>query len=152
MGGMNTKHRLMFVALGVLALAGCERRKTTTGTDEQSMPREPSPRVELPAIGGGPVAVDYALSKIVDARCDREMRCGNVGGAQRFADRGACVSQVKKDFAEALDAVDCAGGVDSTRLDECLTDARREDCNNPFDTIGRVASCRTSNICHHLER
>lgn len=145
---MKTKHGLMLFTVGALAIAGCERRdRTITGENRPAAPgNEPAA-----GTGGGPVAIDQALSKIVEARCDREMRCGNVGADQKFVDRNACISQVKKDFADGINADDCPAGVDSKELDECLTDARKEDCNNPFDTIGRVAACRTSDICRHVK-
>lgn len=152
---MTTKHSLIMVGLlGALAIAGCERKSEKTGAGTYSTPT--TSERDLPpkgneAVGGGPLAIDQALSKIVEARCDREMRCGNVGADKKFADRNVCVTQVKKDFADGLNADDCPAGVDQKELEECLTDARKEDCNNPFDTIGRVAACRTSDICRHVK-
>jgi len=150
---MMTKHPLILLfVLGAVAVAGCERKSSRT--DESMAPppesRELTPKTEE-AVGGGPLAIDQALDKIVDARCDREMRCGNVGADKKFSDRASCNSQVKKDFASGINAEDCPAGVDAKELDECLSDARKEDCNNPFDTIGRVAACRTSDICRHVK-
>src|SRR3990167_3906240 len=148
---MMTKHSLMLFVLGTLAFAGCERKSDrtgnyttapTTGTPTTSE-RDLMPKGDE-AVGGGPIAIDMALDKIVAARCDREMRCGNVGADKKFSDHNACNSEVKKQFADGINSEDCPAGVDSKELEECLTDARKEDCNNTFDTIGRVAACRTS--------
>lgn len=140
----------MLFVLGALAVVGCERKDRSTDQSMAPMKGDLPPKNDE-AVGGGPVAIDQALSRIVDARCDREMRCGNVGDGKKFTDRPACQSQVKKDFADGINAEDCPAGVDAKELDECLTDARKEDCNNPFDTIGRVAACRTSDICRHTK-
>lgn len=153
---MDTKTTLFVFALGALAIAGCERKSERT-TEISTAPAEPRPADrDLPPkgdepVGGGPLAIDSAINKIVAARCDREMKCGNVGADKKFTDNSACVASVGKEFADDLNAEECPAGVDSKELDECLTEARNEDCANPFDTIGRVAACRTSDICRHVK-
>ena len=42
---------------------------------------------------------------------------------------------------------ECPRGVDSKELDECLESIKTESCNNPIDTISRLAACRTSDLC-----
>ena len=160
MKAINTLTRCaMVAALGTLALVGCERRedkynRTTVVTPVESpktADRDLPPKGDELDVGGGPIEISAALSKIVGARCDREMKCGNVGADKKYSDRNACTASVKKDFADGINAEDCPAGVDSKELDECLTEARNEDCANPFDTIGRVAACRTSDICRHVK-
>ena len=46
-----------------------------------------------------------------------------------------------------LNAKDCPYGVDQKELNECLEAIRKEECNNPLDTISRLAACRTSDMC-----
>jgi hypothetical protein len=147
-------------ALGAFALAGCERRENRY----ESPSAGPAAPVDHPrtadrdiwpkndeAVGGGPVELGNAVDRIVGARCEREMRCGNVGADKKFSSQGSCVADVKKDFSDDINAEDCPAGVDSKELNECLTEARNEDCANPFDTIGRVAACRTTDICRHVK-
>lgn len=146
-------------ALGAIALAGCERKedkynRTTVVTPVESPKtgdRDLPPKGDELGTGGGPVEMSMALDQIVGARCDREMKCGNIGGDKKFADRNACMTEVKKEFSDDINADECPAGVDSKELSECLTEARNEDCANPFDTIGRVAACRTSDICRHVK-
>ncbi len=159
---MNTFKTLtrcaVVAALGALALAGCERKEDKYNRTTVVTPVE-SPKTsdrDLPpkggeGVGGGPVEISTALDQIVNARCDREMKCGNIGADKKFSDRNACVTEVKKDFSDDINADDCPAGVDKKELSECLTEARNEDCANPFDTIGRVAACRTSDICRHVK-
>jgi len=160
---MTTIHSLtraaLVAALGTLALVGCERRenkynRTTVVTPVESpktSDRDLPPKGDELGVGGGPVEISMAVDKIVGARCDRELKCGNVGGDKKFADRNACIASVNKDFADDLNAEDCPAGVDAKELSECLTEARNEDCANPFDTIGRIAACRKSDICRHVK-
>ncbi|MBI2393570.1 MAG: hypothetical protein HYV09_28590 [Deltaproteobacteria bacterium] len=150
---MDSKSTLFVFALGALAIAGCERKSERT-TDISTAPAEP--RRDLPPksdepVGGGPIAIDQAINKIVGARCDREMKCGNIGPDKKFSDQNSCMVTVGKDFGDDINADECPAGVDTKELDECLTEARNEDCKNPFDTIGRVAACRTSDICRHVK-
>jgi hypothetical protein len=156
---MMTKNLLccaVFVAAPI-ALGGCERRETrTTTTESPPVAAPPTVRRDLPpmsdelGIGGGPVAIHDAIERIVGARCEREMRCGNVGADKKFSDDSNCRSEVMKDFHDDLNAEECPAGVDAKELNECLTEARNEDCGNPFDTIGRVVACRTSDICRNV--
>jgi hypothetical protein len=140
---MASKYAYGIVAVAVFAVAGCERRS------QEITPPTPA---EAPK-GGGPVSlvkpytVDESLSKIAEARCDREQTCNNIGADKKFADRTACVDKVRKDFADELNVKDCTAGVNVKELDECLAAARAEECKNPFDKLSRVAACRTSDIC-----
>jgi len=159
---MNTSTLMrgaLVAALGAVALVGCERRddkynRTTVVTPVESpktVDRDLPPKGNDLGVGGGPVEISMALDKIVGARCDREMKCGNVGGDKKFSTRDACMSEVKKEFSDDINAEECPAGVDGKELSECLTEARNEDCANPFDTIGRVAACRTSDLCRHVK-
>lgn len=42
------------------------------------------------------------------------------------------------------------GGIVLKEFDECLEEVRNEDCDAPFNTLGRIAACRESDICKSL--
>jgi len=88
-----------------------------------------------------------AARNIADARCDREVKCNNVGADKKYASDAACEDQIRADWANDLNAYDCPGGVVDKELEECLNAIRNEDCNSPFDTLGRVSECMASQIC-----
>lgn len=149
---MKSIHILPVVAL--IATAGCERKQERyepLTIDEKRADRDLTPKGDDLAVGGGPIAFNNAIDKLAEARCDRELKCGNVGADKKFADRMACTAAVKKSFADELNAEDCPAGIDSKELNECLHEARNEDCKNPFDKIGRLAACRTSDMCRHVK-
>lgn len=97
----------------------------------------------------GPTRMDFraALNEIAQARCSREARCNNVGEGRRYMSEQACRTVVVNDFARDLNAAECNAGIDRGELTECMNDIRAEDCNNPLDTLSRVAACRTSDLC-----
>ena len=133
---------LLFAAgLGVLVTA-CERREDgkALGTERKST----SPAVDKSS------SVNAAIDSIAAARCDREARCNNVGANKDFDSHDQCVAKVKSDKREDLNAKDCPGGIDQKELSECLEETRNSDCNNPFDELGRMTACRTSDLCRHL--
>lgn len=88
-----------------------------------------------------------ALNNIAEARCDREQRCNNVGQGRRYESSQTCRATVRNDFSRDLNSSECQGGIDRAELSECMSDIRTEDCNNPIDTLSRLAACRTSDLC-----
>ena len=116
-------------------------------TDERRDDRRVRP------IGGGPnepalrATPTSALASIATARCDREVRCGNVGVREKFRTRATCVAEMKRDRRDDLNSDVCTGGIREKELNDCLTSIRDEDCGNPLDSIARLNACRTSNFC-----
>jgi len=123
------------LGVGVLSIAGCNR--------------QPRDRVGDPddTHVAASRATRSAVRSIADARCDREARCKNIGADAKFASRNACLERVKEDWAADLNAHECPHGVREVELDECLQDIRDEECGNPFDSLDRLFSCGTAEIC-----
>lgn len=137
--------RLAVPALCIVAAVGCKRDHVTErerGTAEQE-------RTGTTTVTGAHtgVANESAIDRIVTARCAREATCNNVGPDKHYASRDVCSQKIKADMRDDLSAKDCPRGIDQKELDECLDSIRKEDCNNPIDTIGRLAACRTSDLC-----
>ncbi|HVU02772.1 MAG TPA: DUF6184 family natural product biosynthesis lipoprotein [Polyangiaceae bacterium] len=91
--------------------------------------------------------VGAARDDIVAARCDREVRCSNVGDGKSYEDRQACVRSLEGKTGDDLDANACSNGIDQPKLADCLAKIRAEDCGNPIDSLSRFAACRTGEIC-----
>jgi hypothetical protein len=122
---------------GLLLAVGCKDRRsdnevghtTTTGASIAS------------------VSNDLAVSRIVASRCAREATCNNVGVDKRYQNTAGCTAKIRSDMKDDLNAKDCPYGVDQKQLNECLSAIRKEECNNPLDTITRLNDCRTSGMC-----
>jgi hypothetical protein len=89
-----------------------------------------------------------ARESISDARCTREEGCGNIGESKKYSSREDCLSRIRADWKDDLNARECPNGVNQSELDECLKAIRTEDCGNPFDTLNRLAACTKNQICN----
>ncbi|MDB5216486.1 MAG: hypothetical protein JWO86_4413 [Myxococcaceae bacterium] len=99
----------------------------------------------------GTISNDLAVSRIVAARCARETSCNNVGPDKHFVDHDVCAREVHAKIASDLDRNQCPRGIDSPAVDKCMDAIRAESCNNPIDTISRLAACRSSDMCLKAE-
>ena len=94
-----------------------------------------------------PSAPASARDSIAEARCAREQHCDNIGENKKFSSQQDCLTRIRADWKDDLNARECPSGINQQQLNECLTAVRSEDCGNPFDTLGRVAACTKGQIC-----
>jgi hypothetical protein len=87
------------------------------------------------------------VNQIAEARCAREAKCGNIGVDKEYASTDLCRQKIGIDWSDEISAYDCPAGVVQKELNECLEAIKGEECNSPFDTLGRVVACRSSDIC-----
>ena len=130
-----------FGLIGLAVAVGCDRESTTETSKTRLTSANPSAPVS-------PASID-ALAL---ARCDREQRCENIGEGRRFANRDACLNDIRSKGDDTLTTSSCPGGVDTERLQACLDQVRTERCDNPLDTLGRLYACRTSSLCPYDTR
>jgi len=90
---------------------------------------------------------ETAIERIVAARCARETACNNIGSDKHFTNHDVCARELRSKIGEDLKGTECPRGIDTKELDECMESIRTESCNNPIDTISRLAACRTSDMC-----
>ncbi|MDI1478202.1 DUF6184 family natural product biosynthesis lipoprotein [Polyangium sp. y55x31] len=120
---------LLFVVLGTgVALGACSRENRALGE---------SPRRD----------VVRALQSLADARCDRAMRCNQIGGGQRYASRDACIQSVRQSERQEMNLYGCSKGIDQEELSECLNEINTANCDAAFDALSQMADCRPSDMC-----
>ena len=105
--------------------------------------REPQPAGNAPARTTNALAV----SSIATARCDRELKCKNIGTNKTYLSTNECVTKMQNDKRTGLNADECPGGVSDKDLSSCLKAIRDEDCGNPLDAISRLTACRAGALC-----
>ena len=88
-----------------------------------------------------------AVSSVATARCDRELKCKNVGPNEKYTSTDECVTKLQNDKRVDLNAQECPGGVSDHNLTSCLKSIREENCGNPLDSISRLTACRASALC-----
>jgi hypothetical protein len=81
------------------------------------------------------------------SRCQREQACDNVGPDKKYLSAGDCLTRIRSDWKDDLNARECPGGVNQHQLDQCLSKIRAEDCGSPFDTLSRLTECTAGQIC-----
>lgn len=147
------KKTFLVPALCLVAVAACNRDRDRVDVDRHEgrvtvdTNRDKSGTTTVTGANVGTVNNEGAIDRIVAARCAREAACNNVGADKHFATRDACSVKLKADMRDDLNAKDCPRGIDAKELNECLVEIKNEDCNNPIDMIGRLAACRTSDLC-----
>ena len=134
--------RRMVAALATLSFV------TVAGACKRAPP-PPPPESTTTTSAASPAAQRFntEIERLALARCRRESRCRNIGPNHRYKSVDHCVTTVRSELAEELNAWDCPGGINRSELTKCLTTIQTEDCGNPLDTIGRLIACRSSDLC-----
>jgi hypothetical protein len=129
----NTSTRLpalLIVVLGAIGIGACDRENRAHG-------EAPSPEIAR------------ALQSVADARCDRALRCNQIGPDQKWATQDSCVASVRQKEREDINLYACPGGIDQKELSECLREIRNADCLSALDALEQMAACRASDLCLH---
>jgi hypothetical protein len=162
-----TFQRTLSFALGIVALSACDRRSDTPRSERaapESVVRDDRADRDDRDTNVGSRAADRdrdqtsermvpasrvlpAASSIAEARCAREQKCNSIGADRKYSSMSDCLTRVRNDWKDELNARECPRGSDQKELNECLAEIRDEDCNNPLDSLGRIAACTAAQIC-----
>lgn len=140
---MTQFNKLAVCAAGALlsCLIGCsksqDREPATARSEDTGLPASMAPAARTRS----------AAEQIAQARCEREQTCGNIGKDQTYSSSQDCLTRIRNDWRDDLNARECPGGVNEHELSECLQQVRAEACSNPFDTLARVTECTSGQIC-----
>ena len=145
---MRLAQTSLLAVLFVTAL-GCTRTKTVDrdGLAEPPSFESPTGTTTLTGANIGSLSNGLAIERLVTARCARETACNNVGGEKRFTNYDLCTSELRSSVGKDLEPSECKRGMDEDALDKCMDAIRSESCNNPIETLQRLATCRTSALC-----
>jgi hypothetical protein len=91
-----------------------------------------------------------AVDAITNARCDHELKCGNIAAAEDFQSRDHCLQVMRADANDELSDSDCRDGVAQRELQECLSEIANEDCGgvaSVLDDVDTFISCRSGSLC-----
>jgi hypothetical protein len=130
----------------------------TTGATDKSGAGDPSTaggdKAGTTTVTGadlGALSSDLAIERIAAARCARETACNNVGADKHFVDHDACARAIRSKLGTDLQPSACPSGIDAEATDRCMEAIRTESCNNPVDTLSRLAACRSSDLCRQSD-
>jgi Family of unknown function (DUF6184) len=108
-----------------------------------SNPPPSSPGVTSAQMTDGP----SAAARLSDATCKHAAACNEIGGSKTYVSRDACMSETRGKLENALRSADCPRGVDTTRLNACLSEVAAESCTGVGSGFGRMMSCKTGALC-----
>lgn len=128
---------------GAVMLAGAGLSAAACGGDD-APPMTPASRVEprLSAL--------EAVDAITNARCDHELKCGNIAATEDFQSRDHCLQVMRADANDELSGSECRNGVAQRDLQECLNEIANEDCGgvaSVLDNVDTFMSCRSGSLC-----
>jgi len=88
-----------------------------------------------------------AAGKLADAYCKHAQACNEIGGSRTYSSKTACLDQNRGKGLNDLRASECPRGVDSTRLEACVTAIAAEACSGMGSGFSRSMQCSTSELC-----
>jgi hypothetical protein len=88
-----------------------------------------------------------AVTSLAAERCDRELRCKNIGAKEKYKNRADCIAEMERDKRDDLNSDVCPGGIRQKELNDCLQAIHDEACGNPLDALTRLTACRSGNLC-----
>lgn len=137
---MKISFKTMLCSVSFALLAACSKsndRPASAVNGEPVTAQNPTPASSTRS----------ATESIAMSRCQREQSCNNVGADKKYSSASDCLTRIRADWKDDLNARECPGGINQVQLDECLTKIRNEDCSSPFDTLSRVTECTAGQIC-----
>jgi hypothetical protein len=88
-----------------------------------------------------------SAARLADAKCKHAVECNEIGGDRTYATRDACISDNRGKAEDDLRIANCPHGIDSTRLEACLSETAAESCSGFASGFSRSMSCKTSALC-----
>ena len=138
---MKTSFKIALCSVSFALLAACsksnERPASAANGSEPVAVQTPTPAS----------ATRSATESIAMSRCQREQTCNNVGADKKYSSASDCLTRIRTDWKDDLNARECPGGINQVQLDQCLTKIRNEECSSPFDTLSRITECTAGQIC-----
>ena len=146
------------VVIALVAAVGCtsdDDASRTEATDDPGVKIQ-SPGAEI-RIAAETISLEEAALVIGEERaanlaitgalCNRSDRCKDVGIDRAHESREQCFRQTGEDWTGRFSRHECTTGIDIARLDTCLDLIRNDKCQNPMDTLARLAACQPSIVC-----
>jgi len=84
---------------------------------------------------------------ITGALCNRFDRCEDIGTNRTFESRQQCFRETGEEWTVRFSGHDCMTGLDTVLLEACLDLVKNDECQNPLDTLARLAACQPSVFC-----
>ena len=88
-----------------------------------------------------------AVWRLAGAKCKHAAACNEVGGNRNYASTDACMSENRGKLQDDLRASNCPHGVNSDRLQSCLSEIESEACSGIGSGFNRSMACKSGQLC-----
>jgi hypothetical protein len=132
----SSRIRLVLVsAVASAAFAACESNPP------------PSPANAAGVTNAQQIDPRSAAWELATARCKHAVACNEIGGNRDYASNEVCMTANRGKAENDLRSADCPNGVNSQRLQACLSEIASESCSGVGSGFERMMSCRTGSLC-----
>jgi hypothetical protein len=158
MSHSKTTSPVALCLLGAIACANNDVEPMTPAAlaapPPSNMTYQSAPAAEASTQTDAPTATDQKIADlgrsstlIATARCEREVRCKNVGGEGRYATQDDCVVTLEPATRDELDARDCPDGIAEVELKECTEEISSTACDGSLKNIELISECSEEELC-----
>lgn len=88
-----------------------------------------------------------AAARLAETKCRHAAECNEIGGDKTYASHDACISDTRGKAEDDLRAANCPHGIDTSRLEACLSEIATESCSGFLSGFNRSMTCKTSALC-----
>jgi hypothetical protein len=141
---MRISYSLMCLAMASCLTSACDRDEPARPGADSLEPGSAEP----PPGAATNTAKERALDALASARCERELRCENIGAQKSYGSMDSCRAEVRSEWQKGFDAETCTGGIVEEKLNGCLAQLRDEKCDHPIATLGRMGACQPGAMCN----
>jgi hypothetical protein len=124
-------------------------RKSATRPAQKARSLPPE-ATEQSAASSSPVVTgtegDDSRTAIALARCQREVRCNNVGEDREFVTEEDCITRLEPKTESELEASGCPRRIPPVPLGACMDAIRKGSCDSPWD-LASIEECSKASLC-----
>jgi hypothetical protein len=122
-------------------------RKSATRPEKKARslpPEAPEQNAPAPVVTG--TEGDDSKAAIALARCQREVRCNNVGEEREFVTEEDCIARLQPNTERELEANECPRRIPPVPLGACMDAIRKGSCDSPWD-LASIEECSKAALC-----
>jgi hypothetical protein len=142
----NEPERAMTPASRPIPLASEQQQPAAPRTQTQTQ-IPPAGHAEHGATHGATADAQRSTTLIATARCEREVKCNNVGESGEYVTQEDCVVRLEPATRGELDKRDCPSGISEVELRQCTDEIKQMGCDRPVQSIDLVTECGNEELC-----
>jgi hypothetical protein len=129
-------------AYGTTRPAENEPHMSRPPTEELSEPKGADQRAPKDSSPRGAMAFSDMKMKLAEAKCERAVRCQQIGKGKEWGSKDACIGATRNEEFPGLSAAqDCPKGVDASDVEKCAADIKGSSCDEELAQFCKSFLC-----------